>query len=1070
MKRIILIGILILAFVSGIKAQFVNNQTISSRTTLFKPLGGLQLGDSGAVIPNLDTLLGRQINYYDGTSGKGSGFVFLNGKCFYRYNGAWVELGLASSSGVTSFNSRTGAISPIVSDYNSFYPLLTTQMIAGYGLTGGGTLSANRTFTLDSATVFANFLARNNSFSGNNNFQNRPTYLGSGLIAASDTLAMLNARLSSISLTTSGVLYATPVTFNRVGGAWTGTLSLNTQIANTIFAGPTTGSAATPTFRALVAADIPTTLTAYIQNQNGATLAAQTAKFWVSDTIKTSGAGIFGSVVIPTATQNRIFFANATGVLTQDAANLSWDDGNNFFGVRTNSPGYMISGGDGTGIGAQWISNYGNTANILMGQAGGTYFGKSIGTTAFIVQDNARNFDLLIGNANSKAVLFGTAGVDRGGFDLSGHFRPSVTNTYTNGTSSLRWSNVYGVLGDFSGIITTSAGISVGTNAAIGTSATIGTSLTVGTTAEVTGSFTWAKGSAQYMWGYLGTTRFAWSGLNTNYIYSGGSGGLIIGNQADNAALVTVTNTGVTTLIEKFKPAAGSTTVTPLQFTSGALNTTPLAGGLEFLTDKYYATITTGAARKEIGLIEGSPVSGQVAYYTTNNRFTGATNFLFDGTKLTVGIATKGTGSVADASILGIQSVNSTSDAAIFHLGQYAYAEQTAATTASIQALEGQAFTSHASGTVALAIGTIGNVQVNSASAVTEIRALQAGGNTNAAAPIAVWRNVYSQFSNSGAATITDGYLLWTGTFPSGVTNKYNIYTSDATAINYFSGTNTLATTPSTSAGTYDFLTRNTSTGVIEKMSGTPSLGAFGYWSRSGTTLSPTTSGDAITTTGAVSGLNFNVSTSLSSAGASGRIYKSNSFGLGIYGITGSVYDFSLLNASGTAVISNTTGTTNVVFGGDISLVNITATGTATLTSAPTTSAGTYDILTRNTSTGVVEKITSNFVTTSEVTGTSQSAAVQNRYIANNASLITVTLPASANIGDVIYINGKGAGKFKVAQNSGQFVHYGASTTTTGTGGSITAQDQYGCIEIRCITAGGTEWSIVNSSGAYTII
>ncbi|MEI6730598.1 MAG: hypothetical protein WCL30_05000, partial [Pseudomonadota bacterium] len=36
----------------------------------------------------------------------------------------------------------------------------------------------------------------------------------------------------------------------------------------------------------------------------------------------------------------------------------------------------------------------------------------------------------------------------------------------------------------------------------------------------------------------------------------------------------------------------------PMKFTSGALLTTPEAGAKEFLTDDYYATITTGAARK----------------------------------------------------------------------------------------------------------------------------------------------------------------------------------------------------------------------------------------------------------------------------------------------------------------------------------------------------------------------------------------------------------------------------------------------------------------------------------------
>jgi hypothetical protein len=54
------------------------------------------------------------------------------------------------------------------------------------------------------------------------------------------------------------------------------------------------------------------------------------------------------------------------------------------------------------------------------------------------------------------------------------------------------------------------------------------------------------------------------------------------------------------------------------------------------------------------------------------------------------------------------------------------------------------------------------------------------------------------------------------------------------------------------------------------------------------------------------------------------------------------------------------------------------------------------------------------------VTGTSQSAAINNGYIANNASLVTVTLPATAPVGSLVAVAGAGAGGWKLAQNSGQ--------------------------------------------------
>lgn len=69
----------------------------------------------------------------------------------------------------------------------------------------------------------------------------------------------------------------------------TGTLTatLATQSPNTVFAGPATGGAAIPTFRALVAADIPNLAGNYIQNQFAA--AQTTANFWVSGNGRVGG-------------------------------------------------------------------------------------------------------------------------------------------------------------------------------------------------------------------------------------------------------------------------------------------------------------------------------------------------------------------------------------------------------------------------------------------------------------------------------------------------------------------------------------------------------------------------------------------------------------------------------------------------------------------------------------------------------------------------------------------------------------------------------------------------------------
>ncbi len=108
-------------------------------------------------------------------------------------------------------------------------------------------------------------------------------------------------------------------------------------------------------------------------------------------------------------------------------------------------------------------------------------------------------------------------------------------------------------------------------------------------------------------------------------------------------------------------------------------------------------------------------------------------------------------------------------------------------------------------------------------------------------------------------------------------------------------------------------------------------------------------------------------------------------------------------------------------------------------------------------------------ITWSEVTGTSQAMAVSNGYILNNAALVTATLPATAAVGDVMEIVGKGAGGWRLAQNAGQTVHFGNQNTTTGAGGSLSSTNRYDCIAIICTTA-NTDFVIKSSIGNLTVV
>jgi hypothetical protein len=96
--------------------------------------------------------------------------------------------------------------------------------------------------------------------------------------------------VTSVGLSTPGVLYS--VSGSPVTTSGTLTLNLIPQAANTVLAGPASGGSGNPSFRALVAADIP----------------------------NISGSQVTGF------TPGSVIFAGATGALAQDNANFYWND------------------------------------------------------------------------------------------------------------------------------------------------------------------------------------------------------------------------------------------------------------------------------------------------------------------------------------------------------------------------------------------------------------------------------------------------------------------------------------------------------------------------------------------------------------------------------------------------------------------------------------------------------------------------------------------------------------------------------------------------------------------------
>jgi hypothetical protein len=198
-----------------------------------------------------------------------------------------------------------------------------SQILTDIGAQGSLTLTT--TGSSGAATLVSNTL-------------NIPTYTLLGL-----------GGISAITLNTPNVIYNNPINFTVTGTSASGTLSLNTQTANTVFAGPSTGTAATPTFRGLVIADLPTN----IPNANLAN----------SSLTVTAGTGLSGGGLVSlggTVTLTNAGVTSITGTANQVTANTST-------GAVTLSLPQNIATTSTPTFGALTITNNATAANFIDG-------------------------------------------------------------------------------------------------------------------------------------------------------------------------------------------------------------------------------------------------------------------------------------------------------------------------------------------------------------------------------------------------------------------------------------------------------------------------------------------------------------------------------------------------------------------------------------------------------------------------------------------------------------------------------------------------------------------------------
>lgn len=177
-----------------------------------------------------------------------------------------------------------------------------------------------------------------------------------------------------------------------------------------------------------------------------------------------------------------------------------------------------------------------------------------------------------------------------------------------------------------------------------------------------------------------------------------------------------------------------------------------------------------------------------------------------------------------------------------------------------------------------------------------------------------------------------------------------------------------------------------------------------------------------------------------------------------LIGATGAAPSFSTLTLSGG--LTQTPGANSLT----LTAPPITITGSGiTVTGSPVSLGGTVTLTVAAGGTPWVN-----------VTGTTQAIATNTGYIANNAAQVVFTLPLTANLGDTFYITGNGSAGtagWQLKQNAGQQVFFGSTSTTAGTGGSLTSTNQLDSIRAVCVTAGtNTVWNIIGSIGNITVV
>jgi hypothetical protein len=105
-----------------------------------------------------------------------------------------------------------------------------------------------------------------------------------------------------------------------------------------------------------------------------------------------------------------------------------------------------------------------------------------------------------------------------------------------------------------------------------------------------------------------------------------------------------------------------------------------------------------------------------------------------------------------------------------------------------------------------------------------------------------------------------------------------------------------------------------------------------------------------------------------------------------------------------------------------------------------------------------------------DVTSTTVTAARNTGYSADNAALVTITLPASTALtkDDIIQVDGIGAGGWAIAQALGQSIIIDNITSIAGANAAVISGSQHAAIELQYI--GGGVFTVLNYTGPVGVL